>query len=127
MKNVLFKPTILTLVLLNLRLCSVSEAFQSHSTNSIPAWRMHFPHLIEAVDWLNTNRHLFQQAVLEPHVLSMSEREIEKLIALDAESIIPTYHVAEATSFMFKDSDDIDLFIQKVRVELKLHVNCAMI
>ena len=88
---------------------------------------MHFPHLIEAVDWLNANRHLFQQAVLEPHVLSMSEREIEKLIALDAESIIPTYHVAEATSFMFKDSDDIDLFIQKVRVELKLHVNCAMI
>lgn len=120
------KPTILTLVLLNLRLCSLSEASQSHSANSIPAWRKHFPQMTKAIDWLNANRHLFQQVVLQPQVMSMSEHEIEKLIALDAESVIPTYHVAEATSFLFKDSDDIDLFIQKVRVELAWHVNCAM-
>lgn len=69
---------------------------------------------------------LFESVVTEPMVLNMQEEEI---ITVRHENDWNTYDVEDfprPTSFLFGDDDDCDLFLDKVRDEQHLKIDCEM-
>lgn len=91
-----------------------------------PVSRVYFPDIAKAVEWLRLNKTLFRAAVAEPLVLYMTEEEIVQAREEKDENCFSAADYPRATSFIFRDPADFDLFTDVVMFEMGLKVDCEM-
>ncbi|XP_077295757.1 structural maintenance of chromosomes 5 [Arctopsyche grandis] len=78
-------------------------------------------HTFKALHWLRENKNLFKHPVYEPMILELNFTEPHM-----AKYLENTVGVRDLTAFTFEDYSDMNLFIRKVRGELKLNMTNAV-
>ncbi|BFY96965.1 hypothetical protein BsWGS_00005 [Bradybaena similaris] len=75
-------------------------------------------HTCEAVLWLRANKDIFKHTIHEPMIISLNVMN-----PADAKLVEAHVNFNDLRSFICEDADDLDLFMRKVKNEMKLRVN----
>lgn len=94
------------------------KKIQDVSNRRLETLRSLHAHTHQAVLWLRANKAIFKHAVHEPMIISLN-------VTNTADARLVEAHVSfnDLRSFVCEDADDLDLFMRKVKNEMKLRVN----
>lgn len=97
------------------------------STDISAACRTYLPDIAKAAEWLRRNKVLFRSVVIEPDALQMTEEQILQFIEEKENGYWSADRFPRPTSFRFRDPDDFDVFLDNVRFEQDLKIDCEML